>query len=183
MTCRSAILIDNFLDQSKFDALSTKVAASDSYSNSSVVDKRDDLWTETYTAVFDRLKEIGLYQTHFADSVKLFGYNQYRPANEAYGNIYGPHFDNGGYVFYIHPDWQESWAGQLQITNAVVEEYRTGIFPKPNRFVWIDPKTYHNVTTVGSSIGHCRVANVAFLGGEISIDPAGIDFINISTTS
>ena len=37
MTCRSAILIDNFLEQSKFDALSTKVAASDSYSNSSVV--------------------------------------------------------------------------------------------------------------------------------------------------
>ena len=46
MSCRSAILIDNFLEQSKFDALSTKVAASDSYSNSSVVDKRDDLWTE-----------------------------------------------------------------------------------------------------------------------------------------
>ena len=168
MSCRSAILIDNFLEQSKFDALSAKVAASDSYNGSSVVDKKDDLWTETYTAVFDRLKEIGLYQTHFADAVKLFGYNQYRPANEAYGNIYGPHFDNGGYVFYIHPDWQESWAGQLQITNAVKEEYRTGIFPKPNRFVWIDPKTYHNVTTVGSSISHCRVANVAFLGGNIT---------------
>ena len=44
-------------------------------------------------------------------------------ANESYGNIYGPHFDNGGYVFYIHPDWQESWAGQLQITNAEEEEY------------------------------------------------------------
>ena len=64
MTCRSAILIDNFLDQSKFDALSTKVAASDSYNSNSVIDKRDALWTETYTAVFDRLKEIGLYQTH-----------------------------------------------------------------------------------------------------------------------
>ena len=121
MSCRSAILIDNFLEQSKFDALSAKVASSDSYNGSSVVDKRDDLWTETYTAVFDRLKEIGLYQTHFADAVKLFGYNQYRPANEAYGNIYGPHFDNGGYVFYIHPDWDESWEGKIKFTYAVEE--------------------------------------------------------------
>ena len=36
MSCRSAILIDNFLEQSKFDALSAKVAASDSYNGSSV---------------------------------------------------------------------------------------------------------------------------------------------------
>ena len=73
--------------------------------------------------------------------------------------------------------------GQLKITNAVEEEYRTGIFPKPNRFIWIDPKTYHDVTTVGSDVTHCRVANVGFLGGDIGIDPVGTDFINISTTN
>ena len=183
MTCRSAILIDNFLAQDKFNALSSQVAASASYTSTSVVDQKDDLWTQSYTAVFDRLKEIGLYQIHFQNAVKLFGYNQYRPANETYGNIYGPHFDNGGYVFYIHPEWQESWAGQLQITKAEEEEYRTGIFPKPNRFIWIDPDTYHNVTTVGSDVTHCRVANVGFLGGDISADPVGADFINIFTTS
>ena len=183
MTCRSAILIDNFLEQEKFDAISTQVAASASYNGSSVADLKDGLWTDTYVTVFERLKEIGLYQPHFEDAVKLFGYNQYRPANESYGNIYGPHFDNGGYVFYIHPDWKEPWAGQLKITNAVEEEYRTGIFPKPNRFIWIDPNTYHDVTTVGSDVTHCRVANVGFLGGDIGIDPVGTDFINISTTN
>ena len=101
MTCRSAILIDNFLEQEKFDAISTQVAASASYNGSSVSDLKDGLWTDTYVAVFERLKEIGLYQPHFEEAVKLFGYNQYRPANESYGNIYGPHFDNGGYLSLI----------------------------------------------------------------------------------
>jgi len=183
MSCRSAILIDNFLPQDVFDTISAKVAVSSSYTTSSVVDKKDDLWTEAYTAVFERLKEIGLYQIHFADSVKLFGYNQFRPANEGYGNINGPHFDHGGYVFYIHPDWDESWDGKLQITNAVDEEYRTGIYAKPNRFIWIDPNTYHDVTNVSSDVTHSRVANIGFVGGEVNVDPSGVDYINICTTS
>ena len=183
MSCRSAILIDNFLAQDKFDTLSSKVAASSWYNTSTVGDVKDDLWKETYALVFDRLKEIGLYQPHFDSSVSLFGYNQFRPANESYGNVYGPHFDNGGYVFYIHPDWDESWDGKLQITNAVEEEYRTGIYAKPHRFIWIDPDTYHSVTTTASDITHARVTNVAFLGGEVTINPTGTDYINILTTS
>ena len=59
MSCRSAILIDNFLDQSKFDNLSAKVAASSAYNTTTVQDLRDDLFTEAYTAVFQRLNEIG----------------------------------------------------------------------------------------------------------------------------
>ena len=183
MACRSAILIDNFLEQSKFDTISAKVAASSEYNTTTVQDTRDALFEEAYGLVFERLKEIGLYQTHFAESVKLFGYNQFRPANEGYGNFNGPHFDHGGYVFYIHPDWDESWEGKIKITNADVEEYRTGIYAKPNRFIWIEPGTYHDVTTTASNTTHARVANIAFLGGNINIDPVGITFINISTTS
>ena len=183
MACRSAILIDNFLEQSKFDTLSAKVAASSEYNTTTVQDTRDALFEEAYGAVFERLKEIGLYQTHFAESVKLFGYNQFRPANEGYGNFNGPHFDHGGYVFYIHPHWDESWEGKIKITNADVEEYRTGIYAKPNRFIWIEPGTFHDVTTTSSNTTHARVANIAFLGGNINIDPVGITFINISTTS
>ena len=183
MTCRSAILIDNFLEQSKFDALSEKVASSPAYNTTTVQDLRDDLFREAYGLVFERLKEIGLYQTHFAESVKLFGYNQFRPANEGYVNFNGPHFDHGGYVFYIHPDWDESWEGKIKITNADVEEYRTGIYAKPNRFIWIEPGTFHDVTTTSSNTTHARVANIAFLGGNINVDPVGTTFINISTTS
>jgi hypothetical protein len=85
-------------------------------------------------------------------------------------------------VFYIHPHWDENWGGQLKITNAEDGQYRDGIFAKPNRFIWIDPSTLHDVTTTSEDIEHTRVANIAFLGGEIYVDPVGVDFINIFTT-
>ena len=183
MACRSAILIDNFLEQSKFDTISAKVAASSEYNTTTVQDTRDALFKEAYALVFERLKEIGLYQTHYASAVKLFGYNQFRPANEGYGNFNGPHFDHGGYVFYIHPHWDESWEGKIKFTHAVEEEYRNGIHAKPNRFIWIDQETYHDVTTTASNTSHARVANIAFLGGYQAHDPVGTDFINILTDS
>ena len=183
MYCRSAILIDTFLEQRKFDALSSKVAASSEYNTTTIQDTRDALFEEAYGLVFERLKELGLYQTHFADSVKLFGYNQFRPANEGYGNFNGPHFDHGGYVFYIHPHWDESWEGRIKFTNADEKEYREGIYAKPNRFIWIEPGTFHDVTTTSANTTHARVANIAFLGGNINIDPVGTTFINILTTS
>jgi len=183
MSCRSAILIDNFLEQSKFDSISSKVEASPDYHTTTVQDTRDALFQEAYGAVFERLKEIGLYQTHFAESVKMFGYNQFRPANEGYGNFNGPHFDHGGYVFYIHPHWDESWEGKIKFTNADEQQYRDGLFAKPNRFIWIQPGTYHDVTTTSSNTSHARVANIAFLAGVIHIDPSGTDFSNISTTT
>ena len=185
MSCRSAILIDNFLEQSKFDTISAKVSASSEYNTTTVQDVRDSLFVETYTAVFDRLKEIGLYQEHFLEATKIvnFSYNQFRPANEGYGNFDGPHFDHGGYVFYIHPHWDESWEGKIKFTNADEEEYRNGIYAKPNRFIWIDQETYHDVTTTASNTTHARVANIAFLGGTWESDPVGTNFINITTTS
>ena len=183
MTCRSAILIDDFLEQSSFDTLSTKVAASSEYNTTSVIDTKDALWKEVCGIVLERLKGIGLYQPHFSESIKLFGYNQFRPANEGYGNFNGPHFDHGGYVFYIHPDWDESWEGKIKFTNANEDQYKNGIYAKPNRFIWIEPGTYHDVTTTASNTTHARVANIAFLGGNINIDPVGISFINIVTAS
>lgn len=182
MSCRSVILIDNFLPQNVFDNLAFKVSKAENYTNGEFAELKDNLWKEAYTLVFDRLKQIGLYQEHFSQSIELFGYNQFRPKNYGHGNMYGPHIDNGGYVFYIHPHWDDTWGGKLQITKAVKQEYRDGIFAKPNRFIWIDPSTLHDVTTTSSKISHSRVANIAFLGGDIRIDPVGIEFINIFTT-
>ena len=183
MGCRSAILIDDFLAQDTFNTISSQVAIAPEYNTTTIIDTKDDLWRQTYNAVFDRMKEINLYQQHFPISVEKFGYNQFRPANEGYGNFNGPHFDHGGYVFYIHPDWNEAWEGKIKFTNADVEEYRNGIYAKPNRFIWIEPGTFHDVTTTSSNTTHARVANIAFLGGNISIDPVGTSFINITTTS
>ena len=120
MSCRSAILIDDFLPQNIFDDLSSKVTSAANYKNDEFAELKDELWTECYTAVFNRLKEIGMYQIHFDESIKLFGYNQFRPSNYGHGNMYGPHVDNGGYVFYIHPDWDESWEGKLKCSRRRV---------------------------------------------------------------
>ena len=94
MGCRSAILIDDFLAQDTFNTISSQVAIAPEYNTTTVVDTKDSLWEQTYTAVLDRLRELGIYQQHFAESVKIFGYNQFRPANEGYGNFNGPHFDH-----------------------------------------------------------------------------------------
>lgn len=183
MSCRSAILIDNFLDSNTFNYISSKVSQTSQYTNNEFAELKDSLWEEVYKIVFNRLQHIGLYQPHFEESVKLFGYNQFRPSNYGHGNMYGPHIDNGGYVFYIHPHWDENWGGKLKITHAVEKQYRDGIFAKPNRFIWIDPSTFHDVTTTSQNTSHARVANIAFLGGEMYADPIGTNFINIFTTN
>ena len=184
MACRSAILINNFLAEDKFNSISTKVAASSHYTNGEFADLRDDLWEEVTNLVFERMQEVGLYLHHFAESKKLasFSYNQFRPSNYGHGNMHGPHRDNGSYVFYIHPHWDENWEGKLKITNAVEEEYRTAIFAKPNRFIWMNPCTLHDISTTTENTEHARVTNLGFLGGEFYVDPIGVDYINIFTT-
>ena len=184
MACRSAILIDNFLAEDKFNLISAKVAASPQYTSGEFADVRDDLWQEVTSLVFERLKEINLYHLHFPDATKIYNFsiNQYRPSNYAHGNIFGPHRDNGSYVFYIHPHWDENWEGNLKITNAVEAEYRTAIHAKPNRFIWMNPCTLHDITTTSSNAEHARVTNLGFLGGEFHVNPVGTDYINIFTT-
>ena len=73
-----------------------------------------------------------------------------------------PHIDTGSYVFYIHPHWHENWEGQIKFTKAVEEEYRNGIFAKPNRFIWIQDNIYHDVTTTSPSATHSRVDKFRF---------------------
>jgi Rps23 Pro-64 3,4-dihydroxylase Tpa1-like proline 4-hydroxylase len=181
MTCRSSILIDNFLSEDTFNDISTKVSNSSYYTSGTFEEPRDELCNEIRQHVLDRLKEIGLYQHHFDEAGKLFGYNQFRPADYGHGNFNGPHVDNGGYVFYVHPDWDEGWDGRLSITNAVEDEYKS-IVAKPNRFIWIEPNTLHNVTNTSNDISHSRVTNISFMGGNIHIDPVDVEFINIFTT-
>lgn len=184
MSCRSAILIDNFLSEDKFSVISAKVAASPQYTSGQFADVRDELWEEVTNLVFERLREIGLYHYHFSDATKIhnFSMNQYRPSNYGHGNMFGPHRDNGSYVFYIHPHWDENWEGKLKIINADQQKYREGIIAKPNRFIWMNPCTLHDISTTSENTEHARVTNLGFLGGEFYIDPIGVEYINIFTT-
>jgi len=65
MSCRSTILIDNFLSASDFNSISSRVVSSEQYYDTKHHDMRDDLWTDVTNLVFNRLKEINLYQFHF----------------------------------------------------------------------------------------------------------------------
>ena len=62
MSCRSTILIDNFLSASDFNSISSRVVSSEQYYDTKHHDMRDDLWTDVTNLVFNRLKEINLYQ-------------------------------------------------------------------------------------------------------------------------
>ena len=96
MSCRSTILIDNFLSASDFNSISSRVASSEQYNDTIHHDMRDDLWSDVTNLVFNRLREINLYQFHFEEAIKIanFSYNQFRPPNYGHGNMYGPHVDN-----------------------------------------------------------------------------------------
>lgn len=189
MSCRGAILIDNFLPQDVFDDISTKVSNTPQYTSGVWSDERDELWNEVTLLVFDRLRELSLYKPHFEKASKIynFSYNQYRPAgyggNSPGQHVNQPHRDDGSYVFYIHPHWDENWDGKLKIIDAAEEHHREGIYAKPNRFIWIEPEILHDITTVSLDAEHARVTNLGFLGGEyhIDINPIGVEYINIFT--
>ena len=72
------------------------------------------------------------------------------------------HIDNGSYVYYIHPDWDENWGGKLQLPNAQNGEHRSGIHAKPNRFIWMNPSVLHDITSTGTNALHARVTNLGF---------------------
>ena len=184
MSHRSAILIDNFLPEDTFNSISLRVSQSPSYRDGKVHDYvRDDFWREVTFLVLDRMKEIGLYQEHHvaATEVGNFSYNQFRPANYGHGNFNGPHIDNGSYVYYIHPHWDEYWEGKLKLTEAVEEQYRNGIHATPNRFIWMNPDVIHDVTTTSVNAEHARVTNLGFQGGCFDQNPVGVEYLNIFT--
>ena len=145
-------VIDNFLSKDIFYELSEQVQKSKEYACGFFREVTDDLWLKTQTLVFDRLKEKGLYQDRFENKI---GHIHFRPAGDSTTNT-RLHCDNGGYVFFIHPDWDSSWEGQLIVDDQC-------LFPEPNRFVWINPQVYHRVVPVGLNAEHCRVSNIAFL--------------------
>ena len=179
-----AILIDNFLPESSWNVIQEMVTESKYWTGGILGDYvRDKLWNYTTDNVFGRCKEVGLYSERFEFDKKNynFSYNQFRPANYHHNGNQGAHIDNGSYVYYIHPDWDESWAGYLQLPNAENSEYRS-IYAKPNRFIWMNPSVLHDITPTSSDATHARVTNLGFLNSCFDNDPVGVEYINILTT-
>ena len=124
MSQRSAIY-NNFLPEDTFNNIALTVAQSPAYRDGKVHDYIRMTFEESYSLVLARMKEIGLHRDHFfaATEITNFSYNQFYPQNYGHGNFNGPHMDNGSYVYYIHPHWDENWEGKLKIIEAVDEQY------------------------------------------------------------
>ena len=180
-----AILIDNFLSENDFSSITEKVVESEYWSNDTLGDYlRDDLWNYVTERVFARCGSIGLYDDRFLTDKQNtnFSYNQFRPANYHHNGNRGPHVDNGSYVFYIHPEWNEDWDGKLQLVNAENEEYKIGIYAKPNRFIWMNPSVVHDITPTSPNSTHARVTNLGFMNTCFDQNPTNCEYLNIFTT-
>jgi len=178
-----AILIDNFLPENSWNMIQEMVTESKYWTGDLLGDYvRDELWSFTTDNVFGRCKEIGLYSERFEFDKKNynFSYNQFRPANYHHNGNQGAHIDNGSYVYYIHPDWDESWEGYLQLPNAQDPEYRS-IHAKPNRFIWMNPSVLHDITPTSPNSTHARVTNLGFMNTCFDQNPTNCEYLNIFT--
>ena len=82
----------------------------------------------------------------------------------------GYHREDGGYIYYIHPEWDASWGGQLKFKNCSVKD----IEPKPNRFVWVNPDVWHGIDVVRHEAQTNRVTVVAWPTGTVEYPSADI---------
>ena len=82
----------------------------------------------------------------------------------------GYHIEDGGYIYYIHPQWESTWGGNLKFKGCDVDK----IEPKPNRFVWVNPNVWHGIEVVDSSANTNRVTVVAWPTGTVEYANANV---------
>ncbi len=155
-----AFYIDNYLTKTKFKAITDKVIAYSQYSAVKPLDLKDDFFKDVRKAVIDRFEFYGIYQSKMRDSD--LGWVQFSKPGQHFSVN---HSDNGGFAFYIHPDWDDTWEGEVVIDD------KTKVLPKPNRLLWINPNTLHKINDFDPKATHSRVACSGFLDVKITDPP------------
>jgi len=82
----------------------------------------------------------------------------------------GFHMEQGGYIYYAHPQWDSSWGGNLKFKDCDIESLE----PIPNRFVWVNPDVWHGIEVVNSNAQTSRVSVVAWPSGTIEYPDASV---------
>jgi len=166
-------VIDNFLPRNQWNWIQENLSE---YMNADTfVENRNEPYPTAIEWIKERLSTLDFYQEHWNSNLVSWSFINTLPANidrESSGTGY--HIDFGGFVYYAHPTWQSSWGGNLLFQNCDVEK----IDPKPNRFVWINPKVPHGIEMVNSSATHNRITIVGWPEGCIEY-PAATRQINI----
>lgn len=169
----AAIVIDNFLTNDQWNFVQSDIA---NYLNTSeFVENRDEPYATCVGWIKDKLSSFSFFNEHWNTNLETWSFINSLPPNvnrESSGNGY--HIDFGGFVYYIHPTWNKSWGGNLLFQNCNVDK----IEPKPNRFVWINPKVPHGIEVVNDSATHNRITIVGWPEGCIEY-PDATQQINI----
>ena len=168
----AAIAIDNFLDSSKWNTIQAGISE---YLNASFYsENRTSLHTDINSWIKEKLSTLGLWNNLWDDEIKLFSSINVLPKNinvEEGDTVNGGyHREDGGYIYYIHPEWDPVWGGQLKFKDCSVEE----IDPKPNRFVWVNPDIWHGIKVVYHEAQTNRVTVVAWPTGTVEYPSADI---------
>jgi len=172
-TRTAAIIIDNFLPADQWNWIQDNL--SEYLNTDTFVENRNEPYPTAIEWIKQKLSSLNFYQEHWNSNLVSWSFINTLPANidrESSGTGY--HIDYGGFVYYAHPTWDESWGGNLLFQNCDVEK----IDPKPNRFVWINPQVPHGIEMVNSSATHNRITIVGWPEGCVEY-PAATRQINI----
>lgn len=173
----AAVVIDNFLSEDKWQTITNTVLSSDFLNIKEFNEYKNPFYQEIIGWILDKAKEIDIYQHHWEHTVPMWSNMSSLPPGvdrEISGDSGGYHKDFGGFVYYIHPSWNEEWGGHLKFKNCNVEK----IVPVPNRFVWINPAVWHGIEVVNENAEHNRLTVVGWPEGCVET-PHASQTINI----
>ena len=167
----AGIVIDNFLSEDKWQEISSRVTSSNFLKTEDFKEWKDSFYQEVLNWISDRTKELDIWRPHWEHTIPMWSYMNSLPVGidrESSGGGY--HTDFGGFIYYIHPSWNEDWGGHLKFRNCDIDK----VVPVPNRFVWINPVVWHGIEVVNESAEHNRITVVGWPEGCVEYQNASI---------
>ena len=168
----ASIVIDNFLDSSQWSTIQDGM--SDFLNSSEYSENRNSLNTQIHEWIETKLKSLNLWQDSWKNDIPSFSSINVIPkelnVESSDSTNGGYHKEQGGYIYYIHPEWDTSWGGNLKFKDCSVGK----IEPLPNRFVWVNPNVWHGIEVVNSTANTNRITVVAWPSGTVEYAGANI---------
>jgi len=168
----AAIAIDNFLSDIQWSSIQSNISG---YLDPSIYkDERDSLHKQINVWIEERMRSLSLWQEPWGNQIKYYSSMISRPIGqncESSDPVNGGyHREDGGYIYYAHPEWDSSWGGNLKFKDCDVDLLE----PTPNRFVWVNPDVWHGIEVVNSNAQTSRVSVVAWPSGNIEYPDASV---------
>ena len=168
----AAIAIDNFLSDIQWSSIQSNISGY--LDPSTYKDERDSLHELINVWIEEKMKSLSLWQDPWSKEVRLFSSMISRPVGQncesSDPNNGGFHTEQGGYIYYAHPQWNSSWGGNLKFRDCDIDLLE----PKPNRFVWVNPDVWHGIEVVNSNAQTSRVSVVAWPSGTVEYPDASV---------